>query len=1139
MSRIKPASLRAIQTPDNLLEFLEDSLGWPLGSATFDDVTYEWSPEDAGVDPGRFPSLRSIRQLQPIVANQPWGIFFVEFEGSRLPVTPLRRMLTALVRKQRSAKDAPTWRLEDLLFVVTTRGESTIELHLMAFRESEAGPYDLRSIPWRPKQSPQRYLERLADELLPSLTWPDDPSDVDAWREHWQDAFKLRHGEVISTAASLADRMAQAAVALRDLLQATLLAEDGSGSLSTLLDEVRSELVADATADSFADMCAQTLVYGLLTARVNDPEGFGATPALAAAPFTNPFLEAFFEKVHDAAVAVDDNETVEQLVADLRASNVEVVLANFGNTAKGGDPVIHFYEEFLTKYDATEKKKAGAFYTPQAVVDFMVRGVDELLRTRFGLQLGVADPSTWAQVAQRNGFEIPDGIEPDSAFVSMIDPATGTGTYLVSWIRQARKSFCEQHPEEDWPAHLRRFVLPSMHAFELMLAPYAIAHLKVALELRNDGVDEAGLSIFLTDTLELRSGPPQFDILEDPIAAQGVAALRIKEEVPITVCIGNPPYLRTNRSAGGGWVVHPDGGGRSLFDDYLEPAVEHTAFGHTRSLFNLYTYFWRWAMWKTLGTERTEPGVIAFITASSWLTGPGFLGMRKFAREEASEIIVIDLGGEGLGSRREQNVFDIVTPVAIVFLIRNYPQNVGSLPTIKYRRVTGDRSNKLRELGALSIDSVDYSSVDGRGHGPLCFQSGGGEWDSFPALKDLIPLQQPGCKWAKTWPSATESSILADRWEMLLSSADASHRERCFVQGRTGRKITTVVKGGTSISDLPSDSEAPPIVRYGFRSFDRWWAFQDERISDGFRPSLWETLGPEQLFMVSSVTGTIGSGPAATVTPHVPDYHFFRGSYGGKDVFPAVLDSDGTPNGDPELLEMLSRAMDSEAAVSAKDLFAYCFGVLAGADYTSRFQEPLATPGPRIPVTADPELFAEMTAHGKYLLWLQTYGERFRNDECQDLAIPGSIRWRKHPTRIPADTKDFHFDADASTIVVADGRLDGVSADVWEFSVSGMQVVKKWLGYRTAKGTGKAVSSKSPLDHIRPTEWSEDWSQELRELVAVLTLTLELLPRGVELLDRILDGPLISADELPEPPPELRKPPTASNPVSEGLFAED
>ena len=239
----------------------------------------------------------------------------------------------------------------------------------------------------------------------------------------------------------------------------------------------------------------------------------------------------------------------------------------------------------------------------------------------------------------------------------------------------------------------------------------------------------------------------------------------------------------------------------------------------------------------------------------------------------------------------------------------------------------------------------------------------------------------------------------------------------------------------------------------------------------------------------------------------------FSGSFGGKDIIPIYRDRDGTPNVASATLYALTsihRAADSKAtAVVVEGLFAYVYAVLAGADYTSRFADALETPGPRIPITADPDLFAETAALGQELLWLHTFAERCRN-AARDEQVPrkAEIQWSTPVTRLPETSREFSYDPMTEELRVADGILSGVRTDVWAFDVSGMPVLRKWLGYRTKRGAGRAASSSSPLDAIRPTEWSAEWSDELLDVVNVLTRTLDLQPRGVELLDRILAGPL-------------------------------
>jgi hypothetical protein len=272
----------------------------------------------------------------------------------------------------------------------------------------------------------------------------------------------------------------------------------------------------------------------------------------------------------------------------------------------------------------------------------------------------------------------------------------------------------------------------------------------------------------------------------------------------------------------------------------------------------------------------------------------------------------------------------------------------------------------------------------------------------------------------------------------------------------------------------------------------------------------------------------------------VPDFHHFRGSYGGKDVLPLYRDARGTPNVDTRVLDLLSRrhreADPSAPAVTVERLFAYAFGVLAGTDYTERFHEALETPGPRVPLTADPALFDRMASHGERLIWLQTFGERFGTG----ILSAADIEWTAEPSRLPASKADVEYDPDANTLHVADGTLVGVPKSVWEFAVSGMGVVPKWLGYRMAKPAGRAASSDSPLDQIRPITWSPDWSAELIEIVAAIKETLAMVPDGVALLDDIVAGPLLAAEALPPVPANLRQPPKSKESMVEAyLFGDE
>ena len=1201
--------LRRVGTQTDLFEFLADELGWPLDVADLDEeqLTWEWLPEDLGIDPAGLDSLRRLRQLRPLTAGQPWGIFFAEFDRERLPVTHFRKLVQALARRKRAGaadEDRVRWDRENLLFLVTTGQNETVQMHLLALWDREDQVDEIRSLAWRPSQASVRHLDRLTDELLPRLSWPDDTDDGIAWRDQWRDAFKLPPGAAISSAATLAERMARTARDLRGQIAGALAAEaaEHGGPFTTMLAQVRSQLIADADKAKFADMCAQTLVYGMLSARVTAPEDFGTSPVYSTVPLSNPFLEALFEHVQDEASVLDlPGSGLDQLVADLKATNVEEILDHFGSTAKGGDPVIHFYEEFLKQYDRKMRADAGAFYTPQPVVEFMVRAVDEVLRTKFGLPMGIADPSTWADVAESNGFQVPEGIEPESPFVSMIDPATGTGTFLVAWINQAKRSFVDSGgAEAQWPIHLRNHVLPSMHGFELMLGPYAIAHLKVALELHSHGVTDARIKVFLTDTLEHHRGQGQLETMEDPISAEGGAAAVLKEANRFTVVIGNPPYDREQRSGGDttkrkGGVVRfktPGVEASPLLQAVTEPMREAGLGGHLKNVYNDYVYFWRWATWQA--TELPPgPGVVAFITAASYLDGISMGGLRQHLRNAFGELHVIDLGGEGRGALKEENVFDIQTPVAIAIGVSkgpkpeskndeeaesepfasesdqtadargrsgdplagdpaDVPESTRSedfsqdLPAaVQYRRVEGDRANKFAVLRQMNLGQA-HEEVDGEGLDrfvPL----GSGDYYDWPEITDLFPWIHSGCQLKRTWPISENRATVNQRWRTLLEAVPRERDElmRATDARNSAAKPMPIAGRGErlrALKELDRGDSPESIVRYGYRSLDRQWIIADNRLADRPRPDLWRVRGRRQLFLTTLTSTKLGSGPVLTASPYVPDLDHFRGSYGAKNVMPLYCDPAGeTPNLTEGILEVLHAVFEAHAAdaassddpdadappstapelPTAEDLLAYAYGIGGTPAFSQRFAEQLSeAAGPvRIPITSDPTLFAYAVALGHKLLWWHTWGERFAPTPKAKLP-PGSANEVAPVTAMPQDLKDCHYDPETQQLTVGNGIFAPVSEEVWNFEVSGLRVLRSWLGYRMKNRKGKKSSD---LDDIRPQSWNQ--SQELLLLLSILEHTVEVTPQATELLDQIVNGPLIPASDLPTPQDTQRKPP--------------
>ena len=1117
--------------PHSLADFLSllyEGLDWPLFDSVLEpeDLLLDWTPEELHLDPTQVARLASISQIPKLTANQRFGAFHLRFEGGQLPIGAIRRLVHRLVTSKRgkSGGKLPTWQLDDLLFFCISDGADSA-VHVVNFREQD-GKRVLRVLSWNDSPTETR-MSLLVQRSMSELRWASDEGPKMVTGAGVAPGFAA-YREGIKSAKALSRRMAEVAQDVRDEVKALLGVETESGPMRALYSDVQERLIGDISPERFADVYAQTMVYGLLTARIAHPERFMAERSLAVITFDNEFLDAIYSRFRDDADGVIDVDELglADLAEALANTDVDELLADFGADNQRDDPVVYFYEEFLAQYDPQQRKDLGAFYTPKPVVRYIVKTVDDALKS-FGLPLGVADNTTWAEyVAGHPGITVPPNVKSSDSFVSMFDPANGTGTFLVEWLDQARKNAGEAGVD---------MALRHSSALEISLASYAVSHLKVSLELPQDLRDKGRLPIFLGDTL----GPRRLAKLtgmDDPVGIEGVLANEVKFDRHHNVLIGNPPYDRDASSKAGMITTPMPPGGRSLFDDILDDAKRHVIFSHTKSLNDMYVYFWRWAIWKVF-EQNQGPAVVSMITSSSWLRGPGFLGLRRLAREVADDISILDLGGAGRGARTEENVFDIQTPVAVVTLVRRGLIDRDAPATVSYLRVEGSRATKLERLkGLVSGEAPEGVTLSTDWHSPMAPASGDASWYAFPSVLDIFPWQQPGCSWGRTFSVSPSSSVLHKRWEAFVSTTDSKAREQFYAAAKSGRNIYTKVGSQKPLASEPLSAPGREIVPYAYRSFDRQWAFSDERFATLERPALWRSLSDKQIFMTSMLTNPMGFGPAATLSMAVPDFHYFAGR-GGKDVVPLYRDHLGNPNGDPLLLSRVTqklREIDPDCPeVTIERMFAYVFGVLAGADYTVRFRDALQTPGPRVPLTSDPILFEAVVAHGERLIWLQTFGERFVGDE--DRLPTSGLHWNAQPTRLPIDRSEVIYNPQTEELRVANGVLVGLPSDVYAFEVSGMAVIPKWLGYRMVKLAGKAASSKSPLDKIRPDSWSPAWSQELIEIVAALRESLAMLPQGVELLDAILVGPLISADDLPEPPEWMRKPPSGKESNDEAL----
>ena len=558
------------------------------------------------------------------------------------------------------------------------------------------------------------HLDAVARELADHLTWPDDEDNPDAWRERWRAAFKLRHREVITTSKLLSERLAALARSIRDRIQTVLDIETESGPLTKLMKAFQTALLHDLDEAGFADMYAQTIAYGLLSARITDPARRTADD-LATHMRTNPFLKELMETfLHlggrrgkaDVSIDFDElgvSEVVELL--DQKTTNIEAVVRDFGDRNPQEDPVIHFYEHFLAAYDKEQKVSRGVFYTPRPVVSYIVCSVDELLRTEFGLADGLADTTTWGEMAKRHkDLRIPEGLSPGQDFVQILDPATGTGTFLVEVIGLVHNTLvakwkAQGHGEKKidalWNEYVPKHLLTRLHGYELLMAPYAIAHLKIGLKLYETGYrfgSEQRARVYLTNALEPATDLGQMELegFLPALAHEAQAVNAIKGAQRFTVLIGNPPYSEKSKNDGV-WISE-------RMERYKASIRSEEA--QIKAVSNDYVKFLCFIHYMA---GLSVKSIIGVITSNGYLDGRLFRDLRKSWQTSFGGIDIVNLHGSGRrgdAASDDENVFDILQGVNIAIARQSFSVQSAH---VRYFEMLGSRFSKYKRLSCESV----------------------------------------------------------------------------------------------------------------------------------------------------------------------------------------------------------------------------------------------------------------------------------------------------------------------------------------------------------------------------------------------------------------------------------------------------
>jgi hypothetical protein len=1111
--------LRAITDFDSLRDFLEDELDWNLSGYSFEDLTFSYQAEELGLKPEEAAGVRAIHQLRPLSGRQPWGIFFVEFESKRLPVVVMRRILSALVLRKRASanqSERAAFASDDLLFITRFGTAAEPEIAFAHFHQENARTLPvLRVLGWDGQDTPLK-LERVAHILRERLAWPEDDSDHAAWRDQWAGAFRHRIGHVIRTSDLLATELAALARRVRDAATAIMARETNKGPLTRLFLAFKEALLHDLTPETFADTYAQTISYGLFTAAISRTvpgEGKQGTYLSAIhvadlVPVTSPFLKemlATFLEVGGKKGGLDFDELGIQSIVDLftgEETDMDAILSDFGNKTRGEDPVIHFYEHFLTAYNKALKIQRGVFYTPQPVVSYIVRSAHELLQTEFGLEHGLADTTTWGEMLKKfPSLQLPpltdepgckETISPDEFFVQILDPATGTATFpveIIDLIFHYLKALWEKRgpaamprfplPENCklltenftawWNCYVPHALLPRLHAFELMMAPYAIAHMKIGLKLAETGYQfqsNERARIYLTNALEETDDKQAKLIGFDALAHEAAAVNEIKRHKRFTVVIGNPPYSLLSAN------LEPHH--RALVEDYKFVngirIHERSALQLEKNLNDDYVKFVRLTQ---LTIERAGVGVSGLITNHSFLDNPTMRGLRWSLLRSASRIWLNDLHGNSTKQEQppdggeDMNVFQIKQGVAIALSVR-LPGTVVACEA-KHHERWGTRQSKEAWLGANHFGSHEWLPLAPTPDFFLFVPQNSSlksEFEAWPSLPDVLPTNGAG------YITARDNLVIDFERDAVVKRVCAFNASRQD-DASLLKTFEVADKRGWDVrrarAELKHIDISQRVIKTNYRPFDSRWIFFDSTLVWGRSwPTMQHVVGyPENLtFLATRMTKDQWDvWVARTVSSHKA-----MSAYDTNSIFPLYLadDSESSQQSFPDeqrinlaasFLKSLAKILGLQpkgqyslpVGLAPEDIFHYIYAIFHSPGYRTRYAEFLKIDFPRLPLTSSLDLFRALARLGGELTALHLLESPKLDTPITEFS--GGAREIAKVGWTPDHGGTVWIDAGGKKAATTPGTTGfrGVPEAVWNFHIGGYQVCEKWLKDRKGR----------------------------------------------------------------------------------------
>lgn len=865
------------------------------------------------------------------------------------------------------------------------------------------------------------------------LTNTSSPDNLIALLEH----IKTAQPQRITSANKLAQLMAGKARLLRDIIEQALIQDgDTPTELRGYMMAFQQVLIHDITPKTFADIYAQTIAYGMFAARMHDnsPADFTREEAAHLIPKSNPFLRKVFQQI--AGYDLDERIAwiVDDLVAAFAATDMQKIMDGFGKSTQQTDPILHFYEDFLYQYDPAAKKQCGVYYTPQPVVDFIVRAVDDILRTDFSLPMGLADTSK-VEIER----EIPQDLKHRKEKiqvhrVQVLDPATGTGTFLAETVRQIKRNLGGQMGA--WHSYVPEHLLPRLHGFELMMAPYTIAHLKLDTEI---GVAaNQRLRVFLTNSLE-EYNQEAGTLFGNYLAQEANEASAIKKDAPVMIVMGNPPYSISSNNKGE-WINH-------LLDDYKKNLNER----NIQPLSDDYIKFIRLAQHYV---ERNGEGVLAYICNNSFIDGIIHRQMRSELMRVFDKIYILDLHGNARKKEtapdgsKDENVFDIMQGVSINIFVKKKAKSNAPAEIYHYD-LYGTRTNKYNYLQAHTIHNVDWTPLQPQAPSfffvPKDFTVQA-EYDKGFKADELIRINVSGIKTQRD-----DASIFISKEEQQTMRLDFTNLTSEELKLKYGFKDVRDWQVQFAQSDLMVNHLLVDKILY--RPFDTRYTLYTGKTKgvQGYpRYEMMRHMLKENMALLICKQQSSFDFQHIFITQLISDMCSVSSqTKEGAYLFPLYLypedgsfDTERRPNLDVTIWAQINAAIGHDA--TPEDIFDYIYGVLHSPAYRAKYKEFLKVDFPRIPYPTSAEEFEHFRSHGNRLRELHLMH-----------AVPESPVTFPYPGTMQVDSLAWEWNIDdgySGNIYINDTQcFEGVPTVAWEMYIGGYQPAQKWLKDRKGR----------------------------------------------------------------------------------------